>query len=198
MSEAVVRETLTRDAVVAAARDQILAKGLDAVSLRQVAAALGVTAPALYAYVTDKRDLLRAVAEDEFRRLLDRFGEVRETQPLERMRQLSTVYVTYAIENPELFKTMFLFPPELSIGEATGQELPMATQAFNYAIDAVREGMATGELAEADPTLVTFVSWTATHGLADVLNLGFAFDDATRDLLIQTTIDTIIDGLRPR
>lgn len=193
-----MRETLTRDAVVAAARDQILTKGLDAVSLRQVAAALGVTAPALYAYVTDKRDLLRAVAEDEFRRLLDRFAEVSETRPLERMRQLSTVYVTYAIENPELFKTMFLFPPELSIGEATGQELPMATQAFNYAIDAVREGMATGELAEADPTLVTFVSWTATHGLADVLNLGFAFDDATRDLLISTTIDTIIDGLRPR
>jgi AcrR family transcriptional regulator len=198
MSETGGRVTLTREAVVAAGREQIRAKGLDALSLRQVGAALGVTAPALYAYVKGKRDLLRAVAEDEFRRLLDRFGEVSETRPLERMRQLSTVYVTYAIENPELFKTMFLFPPELSIGEATGQELPMATHAFSYAIDAVREGMATGELADGDPTLVTFVSWTAAHGLADVLNLGFAFDDATRDLLIRTTIDTIIDGLRPR
>ncbi len=59
------RETLTGEAVVAAARDQIRTKGLDAVSLRQVGAALGVTAPALYAYVTDKRDLLRAVAEDD-------------------------------------------------------------------------------------------------------------------------------------
>ncbi|MEZ5142497.1 MAG: TetR/AcrR family transcriptional regulator [Acidimicrobiales bacterium] len=192
------RETLTRDAVVAAARDQIQTKGLDALSLRQVGAALGVTAPALYAYVKDKRDLLRGVAEGEFRRLLDRFAEVTETDPLERMRHLSTVYVGYAVENPELFKTMFVFPPELSLGEATGEELPMATQAFNYAIDAVREGMASGALADADPTIVTFVSWTATHGLANVLNLGFAFDDATRDLLVETTIDTILNGLRPR
>ena len=197
MSETADRETLTRDAVVAAARDQIRTKGLDALSLRQVGAALGVTAPALYAYVTDKRDLLRAVAEDEFRRLLERFAEVTETDPIERMRALSTVYVEYAIDNPELFKTMFLFPPELSFGEATGEEHPMATQAFNYAIDAVRDGMEQGLLVDTDPALITFVSWTATHGLANVLNLGFNFDDATRDLLIRTTIDTIIAGLRP-
>ena len=74
----------------------------------------------------------------------------------------------------------------------------MATQAFNYAIDAVRDGMEQGLLVDTDPALITFVSWTATHGLANVLNLGFNFDDATRDLLIRTTIDTVIAGLRPR
>ena len=44
--------------------------GLEAVSLRRVGANLGVTAPALYAYVTDKSDLLRSVAEVEFDHLM--------------------------------------------------------------------------------------------------------------------------------
>ena len=63
---------LTRESVIEAARRSIVADGLEAVSLRKLAASLGVTAPALYAYVDDKRDLLRAVAEREFQRLARR------------------------------------------------------------------------------------------------------------------------------
>ncbi|MCX7621999.1 MAG: TetR/AcrR family transcriptional regulator [Acidimicrobiales bacterium] len=196
MVEAATRVTLTREAVVATARQQIVDKGLDAISLRQIGAALGVTAPALYAYVADKRDLLRAVAEGEFRDLISRFAAVEETDPIARLRELSRVYVEYATENPELFKTMFLFPPELTITEATGQELPIATQAFNYAVDAITDAMNAGVLRQdLDPTLVTFTSWTATHGLATVLNLGFNFDDATKDLLIDLVLDTVLAGL---
>lgn len=199
MSEAAERETLTREAVVAAARQQIIEKGLDALSLRQVGAALGVTAPALYAYVADKRDLLRAVAEGEFHALLARFESVEEQEPLARLRELSRVYIEYAMDNPELFKTMFLFPPELTITEATGEELPVATQAFNYAVDAITDAIESGNFRrDLDPTLVTFTSWVATHGLATVLNLGFNFDDATKDLLIDLVVDTVIAGLSAR
>lgn len=199
MSEAAERETLTREAVVAAARQQIIDKGLDALSLRQVGSALGVTAPALYAYVADKRDLLRAVAEGEFHALLARFEAVEEQDPLARLRELSRVYIEYAMDNPELFKTMFLFPPELTITEATGDELPIATQAFNYAVDAITDAIESGVFRkDLDPTLVTFTSWTATHGLATVLNLGFNFDEATKDLLIDLVLDTVIAGLSAR
>jgi AcrR family transcriptional regulator len=199
MPEAAERETLTREAVVAAARQQIIEKGLDALSLRQVGGALGVTAPALYAYVTDKRDLLRAVAEGEFHALLARFEAVEAQEPLARLRELSRVYIEYAMDNPELFKTMFLFPPELTITEATGEELPIATQTFNYAVDAITDAIESGIFRkDLDPTLVTFTSWVATHGLATVLNLGFNFDEATKDLLIDLVLDTVIAGLSAR
>lgn len=192
------RETLTREIVVAAARDQIIQKGLYAVSLRQVGASLGVTAPALYAYVDDKRDLLRGVAEHEFGVLLKRFDGVHEVDPIQRMRRLSRVYIEYAVENPELFKTMFLFPPELNITAVTGEELPLATKAFNYAADAIGQAIEQGLFrADLDPLMVTFTTWTATHGLANVLLLGFAFDDRTKDLLIDTVLDTVIAGLQP-
>ena len=60
-----MRPALTRAAIVEEARRSIIADGLEALSLRRIASALDVTAPALYAYVTDKGDLLRAVAEGE-------------------------------------------------------------------------------------------------------------------------------------
>lgn len=192
------RETLTRAAVVAAARAHIVEHGLESLSLRRIGSALGVTAPALYAYVTDKRDLLRAVAETAFADLLARFDAIESDDPVDRMRQLSRTYVTFSLDHPELFRTMFLFPPEVSIGDATGEELPLATQAFNYAADAITEAQAVGAIrADLDPLLVTFTSWTATHGLADVLHLGFAFDDATREVLIEGVLDTVLRGLRP-
>src|SRR6476660_303708 len=88
---------LTRESVIEAARRSIVADGLEAVSLRKLAASVGVTAPALCAYVDAKRDLLRAVAEREFQRLADAFERIDDPDPVERMRQMSRAYVEQAL-----------------------------------------------------------------------------------------------------
>ena len=186
---------LTRDTVVEAARALIASDGLDAVSLRRLAARLGVTAPALYAHVKDKHDLLRSVAELEFAQLIASFEAVTETEPLARLRRLSRVYIERALAEPELFRTMFLFPPELDLSAATGEELPIATESFQIALDSVTAAIDAGVLRPADPLIAAFTLWTATHGVADVLLMGFPFDDATRDLVIDAVIDTVLAGL---
>lgn len=192
------RDVLTREVIVTATRAYIEEHGLDSVSLRRLSATLGVTAPALYAYVRDKRDLLRAVAELAFADLLERFDSVPTDDPLERIRELSRVYIRFALDNPELFRTMFLFPPDLSLSPATGEEHPSATQAFQYAIGTIEAAQAAGVLRpELDPVIVSITTWTATHGLAQVLSMGFAFDDVTRDTIIDTTVDTLLRGLAP-
>ena len=172
--------------------------GLQAVSLRRVGSSLGVTAPALYAYVTDKNDLLRSVAEGEFDRLMERFAAIDDPDPLERVRQLGRAYVDHAVNNPELFRTMFLFPPELANTTATGQELPAATKAFEMALSATTAAVDQGCFPGIDPLTAALTTWTAMHGLADVLLLGFGFDDQTRDQLIDTVIDTMVRGLQAR
>ncbi|MEZ5183034.1 MAG: TetR family transcriptional regulator [Acidimicrobiales bacterium] len=107
------REPLQRDAIVEAARQLVIAGGLEALSLRRLAAQLGVTAPALYAHVRHKQDLLRAIAEVEFDRLVARFDAVAATDPVARIRAHGRAYVEHAREHPELFRVMFLFPPEM-------------------------------------------------------------------------------------
>jgi len=190
-----MRDTLTREAVVAATRALIVEDGLEDVSLRRVAGSLGVSAPALYAHVESKRDLLRRVAEFEFRELISRFEAVADPDPVVRIREFSRVYIDYALENQELFKTIFLFPPDLAIGAPTGEELPIATQAFDLPMLAINEAIATGVFKPIDPTMAALTLWTATHGCADVLLFGFDFDDAGRQQLMTTVLDTVVDGL---
>ena len=198
MTATPTRVTLTREAVIEATRALIVAESLDAVSLRRVAAALGVTAPALYAYVTDKRDLLRGVAERELRGLIGHFEAIDDPDPIQRIRQFSHVYIDFALANPELFKTIFLFPPDLAIGAPTGEELPMATQAFEVPLQAIAEAIESGVFRPADPIMAGLTLWTATHGCADVLLMGFEFDQPGRDAVITSVLDTVIAGLSAR
>lgn len=191
-----MHEVLTRDRIVDAARSMIEVGGLGSVSLRRLAASLGVTAPALYAHVTDKDDLLRAVAEREFDALTVRFLAIDADEPLERIRQLCRCYVDHALDNPELFRTMFIFPPELAVSAATGQELPAATKAFEMALQATTAAVDAGAFVDVDPLVAALATWTAVQGLADILLLGFEFDDTTRDVLVTTVIETTIAGLR--
>jgi AcrR family transcriptional regulator len=187
-------EPLTREAIVAATRDLIRRDGLDAVSVRRVAAALGVTAPALYAYMRNKRDVLATIADEEFAVLIERFREVDDADPLVRTRGYCRAFIDHALENPELFKVMFEFRPRLGFGER-GAELPAATDAFELPVAALEEAIAAGRLRETDPLLATFATWAAIQGTADVLLMEFDFDASFRERLIESAIDMVIRGI---
>ena len=76
------RDALTRESIVSATREMLRTTDLDRLSLRKLAGVLGVTAPALYAHVRDKDDLLRAVAELGFGELVTRMEAVDAADPL--------------------------------------------------------------------------------------------------------------------
>jgi len=181
---------------VATARDLISSDGLESVSLRRLAGLLGVTAPALYAHVTDKEDLLRTIAETEFDLLVARFDAVDEPDPLARIRAHNRAYVAHARERPELFRLMFLFPPDLDgfSSPAPGLELPGATRAFNTAATAVAEAIESGAIDAVDPIMTAITIWSAVHGVASVLQLGFALPREVEDALVDEVSDRLLAG----
>ena len=83
------RSPLTLEAVVLTARELLAQDGLEALSLRRVATRMGVTAPALYAHVDDKLDLMRKLGEDGFQRLIDRLEPISQDDPLEEIREIA-------------------------------------------------------------------------------------------------------------
>lgn len=193
-----VRPTLTRQAIIEEARRAIVAEGLEALSLRRIAANLEVTAPALYAYLTDKSDLLRAVAEGELAVLITRFEAVDDIDPVARVESYCRAYIDHARENPELYPVMFLFPPDFAPGAPEGAEIPMATRAFTISSEAVAEAIESGQFRDLDPLQASLVMFTAAHGTASVLLMRFGFDRATEDRLIDAAVETVITGLRRR
>jgi len=188
------RPPLTRAAIIAVAREILATDGLDGVSLRRIGAELGVTAPALYAHVDDKLDLLRGVAELEFERLIARFDAIETRDPVEQIRQQAVAYVEHAREDPALFQVMFLFRPDWA-NQAAAEELPAASKAFTRGAAAIDAAMLSGALRTDDPLLVAIAIWAAAHGTASVLLAGMDLGAEYEARVIDTVIDNLIRGL---
>ncbi len=190
---------LSRDRIVAEARRQLSEEGLEQTSLRRLARRLGVTAPALYAYVTDKQDLLAAVAATGFAELLERFEAIPTDDPAEVLREMARAYVGLALEQPAVFQVMFRFPPStLHVPDA--DTLDGATAAFTWSAGAVAAAQQAGVIhPDHDLSMAALVLWTASHGSASVLLLG-APDGQPRDIpefqgLVEAMVDTTLRGL---
>ena len=108
------------------------------------------------------------------------------------MRAVSRAYVDHAGASPALFRLMFRYPPSTA-GEV--EAFPPATRAFEVASAAMTDAMARGLLGVSDVTVACMVMWAAMHGLAEILLMGFGFDDAGAEQLIAATIDTMLAGL---
>lgn len=187
--------SLTRESIVNAAREILVTEGLGAVSLRRVAGALGVTAPALYAHVADKRDLLQTIADGEFERLIASFVAVQSEDPIECIRSLSLAYIAYAKDNPSLFKALFLFRPELMNDPRDGGA-SLAAKAFNSGATPVYAAIDAGMFRQIDPWLAVMTVWAAVHGVATMILAGPAsLDPSEAEALAASVIDTVIRGL---
>lgn len=190
-----MRQPLTREAISQAARDLLVAEGLHAVSLRRVASSLGVTAPALYAHVVDKRDLLQGIVEREIDTLLDRFAAVRTDDPVERLQQMAVAYVEYGLHNPDLFRAMFLFRPELT-AEPRPDAPALATNIHGAFLAAVRDAQGAGVLDDGNPELAALTIWTTAHGVITTLLSGPPLDIDLKNKLCEAAINASLTGLR--
>lgn len=140
---------LRRDQITRVAREIAEAEGWAAVTMRRVAAEIGVTQPVLYSAFSGRQALIDAVALDGFGAIAAAL-EAADTAPLARMR----AYLDFAAAHPSIYEAMFSMPSGLVFGGAEARE-PMA-RAFS-AIHDVFPG--------PDDTRAE-VAWSTLHGLA--------------------------------
>lgn len=190
-----MRQPLTRDAIARAAREILVAEGLHAVSLRRVAAMLGVTAPALYAHVADKRDLLQGIVEHEIDVLIEKFRAVEGETPIERLEAMSLAYIDYGMQNPDLFRAMFLFRPELT-SESRAGEPALGCRVHDAYSDEVRAAQKAGDLEDGDVDLTALTLWTTAHGVVTTLLTGPILDGELKAKLAESAVKTMLTGLR--
>jgi len=189
-----MRPGLTRSSIVDAARDLLVAEGLDAVSLRRIASHLGVTAPALYAYVTDKRDLLRAIASMEIGKLLREFDAIDAHDPADRLDELAQRYVDFARQNSEVFRAIFLTRPDLTSEPFEG-EPALATKIFDRVTDTMREALNGRVESENDVVSASLTYWSSVHGAVVTLVAGPRLHPDDQGELINAVTGTVLRGL---
>ena len=138
-----------REQVVRIARDLAESDGWGAVTMRRLAAELGVTQPVLYSAFAGRQALVDAVALGGYGDLAAALEAV-DTTPLPRMR----AYLDFAAAHPRVYEAMFSMPSELAFAaDDTPEQL---RRAFTAVADAFPDD--DGTRAE--------VAWATLHGLA--------------------------------
>ena len=96
-SRAEITGPLVRDAAL-----RLFARhGYAAVSMRQIAAAVGVQVGALYAYTPDKQALLANLLTDHMETLLAAWGEGPDAPPLERLEAFVRFHIAYSLDHAD-------------------------------------------------------------------------------------------------
>lgn len=104
----VMSDVTTKDRITAAATYLLTEHGAAGVSMRKVAAAVGITPMAIYQYFPDRETLLNAIADAAFVELVRRWESAeRPAQADELLREMLIDHVDFALEHPRLYDYMF-------------------------------------------------------------------------------------------
>jgi AcrR family transcriptional regulator len=189
------RPTLSADGITSEAIALIRERGVGELSMRALAARIGVTAPALYAHFTNREALLRACAQVGYDELDARFRAGDPTSPIDMIWVSSRSYVRFAIDEPELFSLMFMFRPDaIEITADADIEHGGASSVFDSMLENLRVGVTNGELRAADPLRYGLALWAAVHGVATVGALAPGLDT---DALLDDVVGGLLDGWKP-
>jgi AcrR family transcriptional regulator len=126
-----------RQEILDAAIALIADRGDEAVSMRAIARAVGVTPPAVYLHFADKHELMLAVLEHVFADLARALEEADNGEPHERVRGLMRAYVSWGIAHPGRYKIAYEgaiardLPPDIErpLGRPQLERLVSATAA---------------------------------------------------------------------
>jgi AcrR family transcriptional regulator len=160
-----MRDGQTAKKIAKAARSILDQHGYQAVTLRRVAVAVGITPMAVYRHYPDHEGLLNVLADSGFTELAGRLTGLPLSGDIEEgLSQILDANLNFAFENPRLFELMFLqrregarrFPKDFKARKSL---------TANVMADVLRRGMEAGYFREDDPWEITFEMGALLQGL---------------------------------
>jgi AcrR family transcriptional regulator len=161
-----------RQLIMDAARDLFVARGVEAVTMREIAKRIGYSATSIYLHFADKEALLRAICDTDFLALATSLKAVLQIQnPLERMHAFGRGYAAFALSNPNHYRLMFMTEhtpcdPEASSLQQNNAEQDAYFQLKTVVKDVYEAGYFREELKDVD--LIAQTLWASTHGVCSL------------------------------
>lgn len=195
MASAMARspDPTVRHALLEAAARILAEDGLDALSIRKVAAAVDTSTMSVYTHFGSKDDLVAEVVLEAFTRLNHELRAVGTSQhPVADLTEVGRAYRRTALSNPHLYRVMFGLNP-LALTDPTELETAdrdVTLDAFDAMADAVARCVDAGYLA-GHPRQMALELWATAHGAVSLELAGFlalhgeaTFDRAIAHLFI--------------
>lgn len=176
------------EALVGEALSQVRERGTEAVSLRQVAQAVGVSPSAAYAHFPDKTALLQAVAQRGMELLDARMTAVLQTYPaaddaaaVQRFLETGRAYVQFAVDEPHLFR--HVFGPYCEKTFETVEEKEEHSVSYRVLCQVLDDLEGRGLLRPGVRGGLDLVAWTMVHGFASLVLDGFLPEEVGAELV---------------
>ncbi len=196
-----------REEILAASARLFLELGIDNVSTRRIAQAVGISQTSLYVYFPNKAALLEVLCDQCFVKLvaLAHSAQAQAGGPLERLRWLMRTYVRFGVAHSDEYRLSFMIKHEHAGKTAADiaayldssvprSAMPPGMQCFMELQDRVND-LARAGLLRLDPRLAAQVIWAAGHGLVTLLITMPEFPWFDRDTLIDQAVEIQFQGL---
>ncbi|HJR11907.1 MAG TPA: TetR/AcrR family transcriptional regulator [Rhodanobacteraceae bacterium] len=192
-----MKRQTTAEKILKAAYRLFDREGAEAVTMRRVAEAVGITPMAIYRHFPNREALLKKISDDNFQTIAhDMQACAAQPDILSRLTTLVTPYLDYALEHPHLFDHAF------AVQRDDARQFPddfraRKSPSFNIAVDAIAEGMRQGVLKKDDPYAVCMTLTAHQHGLIALYRAGrFSYDEKQFRQFYLESLGRMIDGLK--
>jgi len=191
---ATLREPTLRHRLVEVTLDLLEERGLEGLTLRQIARKAGVSHGAPLRHFRSLSDLRAEVAGHGFKLLSEAMAAAGNelapgAGPLARLRAGAGAYVECGVAHPALFALMFR-PELLDLSNRYfGEQGPGTFESVVHQVRAAQDG---GWHPEGDTRELAGAIWAAVHGLATLWAQG-AFHGVVPDASLEGAVTTLLD-----
>ena len=168
-----------RTLIMDAARELFVSRGVEAVTMREIAKRIGYSATSIYLHFADKEALIRAVCDTDFLALADALrNNLANNDPVERMLAIGRDYAAFALNYPNHYRMMFMTEhppcdPASSSIQKNNAEQDAYFQLKTVVNDVFLAGKFRPDLTDAD--LIAQTIWAGMHGVC-ALQISMAND----------------------
>lgn len=188
-----------REKILAAARALLAERGCEGVTMREIARRIEYSPTVIYSHFRDKRALISALVEEDYRavgqRLRD-FGQIRD--PIRRLRFIAEQISEYALANPNHYRAIAMTAQAAPVPRSGAQRARSDVRADAHALvlQTVREAIRMGRLRE-DLQDAELVTQTLLGGIHGILSMHFTMgsDQWVEWRPVQTRMRLMIDAL---
>ncbi|MGQ0744870.1 MAG: TetR/AcrR family transcriptional regulator [Acidimicrobiales bacterium] len=183
---------LLRREILAATEKLLLETGdAEAVSIRAISQAVGVSPPSIYLHFEDKSELIRAVCQGQFDQLEAQANValVGVDDALDELIIRGRTYIDFALAHPEQYRILMMGKQGLTLEDFQAGRLP-GSESLLAVVECIRVCMEQGRLTPADPMLVACSLWVSVHGIT---SLAITMPGFPLFFPLETLIDQVFD-----
>jgi AcrR family transcriptional regulator len=197
MHDSSLLELTTAEHIAKVALEILESEGPEAVSMRRIAQAVGVTPMAIYHHFPNRQALLDVVVDREFTRFLESIQSHTARGSIESLiADCMDAYIDYAFDRPRIFDYVFS-QPRLNARRYPDDFRARRSPTLNPIADLVSRAMDSGYLKKDDMWEIALELWAHVHGYIVLYRAGrFQLSEAEFRKLVQRSMRRLIHGLK--